>query len=232
MVQAVALVASHSSVKAYNLGLYLGTSGLVLAVVLLLQNSEVLEEALKLHVVSFALRIVSIVAVFCLVGASILLPRRPDVYYNDRIVDRMYTASAYDRLTFSWTMNVLDKAKEKKDLDAVDLPRPDHYTRASDQSATWKSFNFTGPLWKSLLWAYSSILIRQWTLCIIGSSISYLPYWITLQILRRLETKRPGEPFGSNIWFLVIWLGISIIGQAASSNCFPFQLLLIVWLGY
>ena len=224
MAQAVAIVASRSSVTAYNLGLYSASSSIVLFIVLLQQNSQVLIGLVKDHPVSFALRIVSNVAAVFLVAPSMLLPRRPDVYYKNRIIDRMFTNSAYSRFTFSWPINVLDKAREKKDLEAIDLPKPNHHTRAEDQAAAWRRYNLQGPLWKALLWVYAWPIALQWALCTISSVVSFAPYLITLSILRIMETKEPGESLPSSVWFLVVWLGISILAQAVRDSYLHFIL--------
>jgi hypothetical protein len=220
LAQAMALVASRSSVHAYSLGLYMSASSITLAIILLLQDTEILGAVLSRHPLTFALRVASTVASGTLSVASILLPRRPDVFYEDRIVDRMYTVNAYKRMTFSWTDNVLATARKKKDLDASDLPRPDHHSRAKDQSASWKAYNFKGPLWKSIFWAYKYVLAVQWTMCIAGSCLGFAPYWVTLQLLRFLETREKGQSFPVEVWILVIWLGVAIIAQAVRQSLF------------
>lgn len=212
--QSLSLIASHSPTQAYSTGLYLALSAMTATVVLLLQDTAVLGIVLKTHAVSAALRIVVVAATACLMAASLVLPRRPDVFYNGRVVDRESTVNAYLRFTFSWSANVLATAKEKQDLDVTDLPRPSHYTRSADLATLWKSQNYEGPLWKSLLWTYKGPLILQWFLCIVGSALAYLPYWVTLQLLKAFENRKPGQSLGVEVWFLVVWMGFSVVAQS------------------
>jgi hypothetical protein len=214
LTQALAVVASRSSVQAYGLGLSLALSSLALLVVLLLQSMTVLGRMLNHHVLSAALRIVSVAASVSLAAASVSLPRRPDVFFDDRVVDRMRTVNAYSRFTFGWCSNILAIAKKKRDLEATDLSRPDHDSRAKDKAAAWNKMGDKYPLWRSLLWAYKGPLIVQWTMCIFGSLLAYLPQWFTLQILKTLERRIPGERLGDEVWFLVVWMGIATISTA------------------
>ena len=44
---------------------------------------------------------------------------------------------------------------EKNNLDLVDLPRPDHHTRAKETTEDWERRELKGPLWISIISAVS-----------------------------------------------------------------------------
>jgi len=126
--------------------------------------------------------------------------------------------TALSRLTMSWPGNIIATAREKKDLTAQDLDRPDQYTRSREVSKQWAAYNFTGPLWRSILWAYKGSLSFQWFLCITSSALGFLPHLITLQLLRVLEIHQSGEPIDLNTWMLVPLLTVTLITQAVRPN--------------
>ncbi|ROT39327.1 ATP-dependent bile acid permease [Sodiomyces alkalinus F11] len=216
VVQAACIAATHDSVHAYNVGLWAWVSSLVLGLVLLIQGTSVLTRLLPHHPISFALRILTLVAVLGFSATSVSLARRPDVYLDGALVDRMYTVPAYSRFTFSWCDPLIKTAREKKDLEVVDLPRPGHTTRASDISARWKTVNqnANSALWLRVLWFFRWAVLAQWSLALFRSFVSFVPYWVTLQILRALEKRQSGTQLDIETWLLVFWLGFSILADA------------------
>ncbi|KAK1597465.1 ABC transporter [Colletotrichum navitas] len=214
--QAVGIVATNDSVHAYNLGLWLWFSGLVFAAVQVLQDTVVLDHLLEDNPVSFGLKVASLVLTVGIVVTGVALPRRPDVYYNGKVVDRIRTVPAYSRFTWGWGAEIIDLATKKKDLDASDLPKPDHLTRSEDSAAAWKAYNFDSDsnLWWSIIWAYRVPLFIQWSIAISKAFLSFAPSWITLQILEALQRKQHGEDVPMDIWILVFWLGLAILADA------------------
>ncbi|KAK6214962.1 ABC transporter [Colletotrichum tabaci] len=214
--QAVGIVATNDSVHAYNLGLWLWFSGLVSAAVQILQGTAVFDHLLKNNPTSFGLKIASLALTLGLVVTGVALPRRPDVYFEGKAVDRLRTVPAYTRFTWGWCSEILDLATKKKDLDASDLPKPDHWTRSKDSAAAWKSYNFDSDsnLWWSIIWAYRVPLFVQWSIAISKALLSFAPSWITLQILEALERRHPGDELPVDVWILVFWLGLAILADA------------------
>ncbi|KAI3529772.1 ABC transporter [Colletotrichum filicis] len=214
--QAVAIAASNDSVQAYSLGLWLWLSGLIFAGIQILQDTKVFDELLSNNPVSFGLKLANLVLTLGLIVTSVTLPRRPDVYFENRIVDRLRTVPAYSRFTWGWCSGIIDLATKKKDLDASDLPKPDHWTRSEDSAASWKSYNFKpdSSLWWSIIWAYRVPLFVQWSIAISKAFLSLAPSWITLQILETLQRRKPGEDLPADIWILVFWLGLAILADA------------------
>ncbi|KAK2023512.1 ABC transporter [Colletotrichum zoysiae] len=214
--QAVAIVATNDPVHAYNLGLWLWFSGLVFAAAQVLQDTVVFDHLLENNPASFGLKVASLVLTVGLVVTGVALPRRPDVYHNGKVVDRIRTVTAYSRFTWGWGAEIIDLATKKKDLDASDLPKPDHLTRSEDSAAAWKSYNFDSDsnLWWSIVWAYRVPLFIQWSIAISKAFLSFAPSWITLQILEALQRRQPGEQLPMDIWILVFWLGLAILADA------------------
>lgn len=197
-------------------------SGLILSFVVLTQDSQAFDELLELYPLVFGLRVVEIVAILGVSMAGILLPRRPDVYYKDELVDCMYSTSAYGRFTFSWSNNLLALSTKKQTLDLVDIPRPDHNTRSEDVARAWKENGYSSRrLWLSVIRAHAFDFAMQWILTIIGAFLNFAPQWVILQLLRILETQGSDEPRGIDVWIWVLWLGMSIIAQSVCSFSTP-----------
>lgn len=213
--QAIVIASSRNSVQAYGLGICSFFCCLVLFIVTVVQDTPLFAFLLRSYPVLFALRVIELVLVVALAVASLSIPRRPDVFQDgDKLVDRMYTVSAWTRFNFSWPMSILKVAGKKNDLDLADLPRPDQYTRAKETSADWTSRNFTSRLRLSLIKAHGRALALQWFLTLCTAFLNFTPQWVILQILRILESRTPGEPYGSNVWMWVVWLGLSIVAQS------------------
>lgn len=212
----MAIASSRDTVRAYSLGLYAFLSGVVLAVILLVQDSKVAEVLLHKYPLLFALRVTELVAVIGLIFATLKIPRRPDVYHEGRIVDRMYTVEAFSRFQFDWPLDILQKATEKNNLDLDDLPRPDQYTRSKEVSADWKKRGYRSRLHISVIRAHGWKFGLQWLLTLGSSILNFAPQWVILQLLRILENRTPGQTYGVDIWIWVVWLGVAIVSQSVS----------------
>jgi len=160
------------------------------------------------------LRIASIMAAACLMATSLLLPRRPDVFFNGQLVDRMRSVSLYKRLTFGWASHLVASAAKNGDLEMKDLPHLISRMRAATASATWESRPSRCSLFSFILRSYGWHVLRQWTVAITNAAISYLPWWIMLSLLETLESQKPGEPIGKRVWMLLVWLAIAKLANA------------------
>ncbi|KAG8163353.1 hypothetical protein KVR01_006650 [Diaporthe batatas] len=213
--QAVAVASCRKTVQAYNLGLYLFFSCLILFVILLVQGTAVFEQLLAHHPVRFAMRILEILAALGLSVASLCIPRRPEIFDRDgKPIDRMYTSTALDRFTWGWPAYLLKMASKRNRLDLDDLPRPDHFTRASELSADWKRRASKRKLWLAIILAHKMALAKQWLLTLITSFLNFGPQWVILQLLRILEKGGDQENFSLSVYMWVLWLGIVIVAQA------------------
>ncbi|TDZ13595.1 ATP-dependent bile acid permease [Colletotrichum spinosum] len=219
--QASALAATNDSIHAFNLGLLTWFSSLVFSAVQVLQNVQVLNHVLEHNPVSFGLKIAGLAVSVALAASGLFLPRRPDVFFDGRVVDRLNTANAFSRYTWGWCTSLLDTATQKKDLDVTDLPKPDNWTRSGDSAQRWKGYNFKegSSLWWSIIWAYRGPLAVQWSIALSKSFLSLAPSFVTLQILTALEKRRPGDQLPAEVWSLVFWLGLVILADAWVEAC-------------
>lgn len=151
----------------------------------------------------------------CLATANLCVPRRPEVFDQDgKPIDRSYTSTALDRFSWGWATHLLKLAGKQNRLDLDDLPRPDHYTRASELSADWKRRNSKQKLWLAVVLTHKVALARQWVLTLITSFLNFGPQWVILQLLRSLESSGKQENHGLGVWMWVLWLGVVIIAQS------------------
>ncbi|KAK1830843.1 ABC bile acid [Podospora conica] len=223
--QGLAIAASRDSVWAYYQGIRLAVSSIAVASVLLARLNVAPTWYDAAGRTGLVLCAVTTAAAAGLVLASLLLPRRPDVFSNGRLVDRMFTTSAWSRLTFAWATPVMVLATKKGDLDLTDLPRPSHNLRADFQSTQWGARKVKETFFRSLLRIYAWGVVKQWTTAILSITISYAPWWITLRLLESLESRVPGETSGSRIWLFLVWLGLAkILNSLVESYLFWSQI--------
>ncbi|KAJ3577184.1 hypothetical protein NPX13_g3383 [Xylaria arbuscula] len=212
--QAVCIAASRNSVQAYNLGIYSVFSCVTLVAVLAFQDNLIAVRLWKHDGLIFGLRTAEILAIVGLGFASVTLPRRPDVYYEGRLVDQLYTVSAWSRYNYSWASGVLRLATKKKNLDLDDLPRPSQWVRAKDVTAHWESHNFKHSLWVSIILAHKWAFAIQWALTLVCAVLNFAPQWVVLQLLHLLEGRQDTERVGYEGWMWAIWLMVAIIAQS------------------
>ena len=209
--------------QAYDLGIYTFLSSIALSCILLAQDIKLAEKLLHANKLFFALRAVELGIAVLLAISGLAIPRRPDVYVDGELVDRMYTVSAFSRFTWSWPHDILRLATKKKDLDLIDLTRPDHETRAVAVSADWKRKGYKYRLWVSLLLAHKKAFAIQWILTLVTSFLNFAPQWVILQLLRILERRHTGDKIGPEVWIWAVWLGLVIIAQSWV-ECYVFWL--------
>ncbi|KAI0008146.1 putative ATP-binding cassette transporter protein [Xylariaceae sp. FL0662B] len=211
--QAVCIASTRNSVAAYDLGLYSMLSCVILTATLAIQDNKVALRLLRRDAAIFGIRVAEIITVVCLGLASLSIPRRPDVFHDGQRVDRLYTGSAWSRFNWSWPVDELRKAAAKHNLDLVDLPRPDHYTRAREVTADWHRRKLTGPLWISVILAHKSSFFLQWFLTLISAVLNFAPQYCVLQLLRLLERRHGYERLGYQAWVWVVWIAVAILAQ-------------------
>lgn len=216
-IQAISIAALRDSTRAYNQGAFLAVAGLAVGSLLLTQLNAAQTWYGTTGKTALILCIGSATSAGGLVFASVLLPRRPDVFSNGKLVDRMYTVSLFNRLTYGWATTLMLFATKKKDLDLADIPRLNRDLRPSYQSEQWKQRKQES-LYRSLLRIYGWGVFKQFTGASVTAAISYLPWWVTLRLLQALETRRPGQPMEARLWLYLVWLGIANIASSVRTN--------------
>ncbi|PYI34478.1 ABC transporter family protein [Aspergillus indologenus CBS 114.80] len=150
----------------------------------------------------------------CIAAASI--PRRPDVYRNDTLVDRKSSTSLLKRLSFSWLQVSLPPGQ--KHLNVHEIPELEYSNRTSNLSGLMREARATYPsgtsLWKILCICHRKALAFQLCLTLVHAVVSFAPQYAILKILKRLEN----DPNDSWLWLPIIGLGASLIFSALLEN--------------
>ncbi|KAI9171700.1 ATP-dependent bile acid permease [Paramyrothecium foliicola] len=208
LIQAIFLGAIHSSVRAHDLGVWAFASCVATAVAIIPQTFRTAQDAISLGEPILILQFINGGVVILLAVACLLLPRRPDVFFRGRVVDRQWTYSVLSRYTWTWGWSLLDTATKKGDLTGDDIPEPDHTVRSDYLVSSWVKYNFQGPLLSSMIWAYRYSLAFSWSLCVIRVIIGLGPFLTLLRLLRILEHQTPAEANFTQLWPLVLYLGL------------------------
>ncbi|KIX00443.1 uncharacterized protein Z518_10582 [Rhinocladiella mackenziei CBS 650.93] len=210
--QAVAILMTPSSLQRYNLGIFSGGSTLFITIAVAADNISLWQSKINPlpRNAHLTLSIVQFVCGVLLVFASLSIPRRPDVYWNEKLVDRQNTVSVLGKFTFSWPSPILAFAARNKGLDYDDLPEIDHEMRSRELRERFEAVGRKDKLWKTLFWSHKWAFIQQWTLQAICSITNFLPQIALYYILRTLEARDEGENVALQSWLLVIGLGASV----------------------
>ncbi|KAF5629351.1 ATP-dependent bile acid permease [Fusarium sp. NRRL 52700] len=202
---AISLSAHHAPVKVHDLGLWLFGSSLIVATITVPQLIKEAQLFTRVNTVALVLRAVNVGAVVFLCLFSVLLPRRPDVFFKGQKVDEQWTVSAFNRYTWSWVDPLLSFAVKKNDLDASDVPHVDRTLRAADLKEDWLASKPQGSLFRSLFWAYKGSFMVQLSLTVFRNILALLPFWTMLRVINILEQRDVGLSGASNLelWILI-----------------------------
>ncbi len=134
-----------------------------------------------------SLRIAQLALVVLSACASISIPRRPEIFYDGKPVDRMYTVSALGRYSFAWCAHLLRLSRSRNRLNLEDLPKMDHLTRSKDLSKAWAERKHTKKLWIEIFLAHKVPFMIQWALTLVQAFGNFAPQFVTYHILKILE---------------------------------------------
>ena len=167
-------------------------------------------------VAALVLRLVNVAAALCTVFGSILIPRRPEVFFRGQTVDAQWTSSILSRYTWTWPRPIMDLASKQGDLDEKDIPQPDHTIRASEVLRDWHAYGYKGKLQWAILYAYKGRLALQWAVTVARCILGVGPFWTMLQLLTLLQERGGGGSPSRTLWGLVILLGVfSLVEQVS-----------------
>ncbi|RAL03221.1 ABC transporter family protein [Aspergillus ibericus CBS 121593] len=150
----------------------------------------------------------------CMAGIS--LPRRPDVFHNGTVVDRRASTSLLNQLFFGWVGELLS-AGQKYELEICHLPELEHSSRSPHLFSALSQARMassTPSLWKALVRSHRKTLLIQLILTMLNASMSFVPQFCVLAILKRLEND-PSDP---GLWLFVPALGASTMVSALLEN--------------
>ncbi|KXG53717.1 ABC transporter, integral membrane type 1 [Penicillium griseofulvum] len=140
-------------------------------------------------------------AIFCT-----LLPRRPDVYHDDKLVEQELSVSLFSRFTFSWANRLLNHAVKHKTMELEDLPKLIAANRADALREKFEMVRKNRKLWKAIILAHWKSLVIQGMLSLLICFLSFGPQVALFQILKTLELR--DTPYwnvgASYIWVLAL----------------------------
>ncbi|KAI5803779.1 hypothetical protein EDC01DRAFT_775254 [Geopyxis carbonaria] len=139
--------------------------------------------------------------------ASLLLPRRPAVFFNSHEVDARRTTTLLSRYTFAWAGSILSKAVRQGRLDERDIPVLNRRLRAEQLLAEFEAIEKSPRLFVQVLRAHKGAFVRQYFAIFVGITLTFTPPLVIAQILRTLEARDRGEQVGWEGWAWVAALG-------------------------
>lgn len=136
-----------------------------------------------------------------------MIPRRPDVFHEGKVVDQQDTVSVLGRFTFSWVNGLLRFTMAKKGLDIDDLPALPCSVRPETLHGRFEQVRRGIPLWRALIIAHWKPFVLQTTLALVSCALSFGPQVALLGILKSLENRQSGSWDISRSWLWVSALG-------------------------
>ncbi|EGX92727.1 ABC bile acid transporter, putative [Cordyceps militaris CM01] len=213
LLQATCMCAHHNFIKVYDIGLGIFLGSLVNIIVGTVQANHVGQYQSLHSDITLILRICTLASAGLLAIASTLIPRRPDVFYNDEPVDRNFSVHALSRFTWGWGRKTLDLGGKKGDLKQTDVPRPPSYARSKNLVEAWESFKFGAGLLRNLIRVYGWRFAVQWTGTLFRVAVGMIPYIILLRLIQKLENTPRDEMKFADFWPHVVGLGLCGISE-------------------
>ncbi|KAJ5696619.1 hypothetical protein N7536_007031 [Penicillium majusculum] len=151
----------------------------------------------------------------------VLLPRRPDVYHEDKLVEREFSVSLLSRFTFSWANGLLNYAVEHKTMDLDDIPKLTASNRAGFLREKFEIARQDRKLWLAIVFAHLGPLIAQTILSLLICFLSFGPQVALFQILKTLELRgTPDWNIGASyVWVLALG-GLLLLASTVESWLF------------
>ncbi|KAJ4165019.1 hypothetical protein LMH87_006668 [Akanthomyces muscarius] len=208
LLQAACMSAHHNFIKVYDLGLGIFLASLVNIIVGAAETNHVGQYQSLQHDITLILRICTIASAGLLAISSTLIPRRPDVFYNNEPIDRNFSVNALSRFTWGWGRKTLDLGGKKGDLKQTDVPRPPSYARSKVLVEAWESFKFGAGLLRNLIRVYGWRFAIQWTGTLFRVAVGMIPYIILLRLIQKLETTPKDEMRFGDFWLHIVGLGL------------------------
>jgi hypothetical protein len=130
--------------------------------------------------------VVQVVACVSIGVALLSMPRLPNVFYNDREVDRENRASLLAKFTFNWSGSW---QKQTGAIDLKDIPSVSYSTRAETISNRYHTTANGSRLWIKLLRFHFWAFVQQWVLIALKAVISFSAQICLHTLLQSLEQK-------------------------------------------
>ncbi|KAF2501023.1 ATP-dependent bile acid permease [Lophium mytilinum] len=204
--QAVAIALTREPVKRYRFA-FLGAleQAVLLSIIFLrydIWNMSYQKQQLLLANVA----LLALGLVVCLT-----FPRRPDVFHEGKIVDRQWTVSALNHMTFSWVNSLLASIVSHQSLTVDDLPTMDHNTRARELHDSFNEKKRTAKLAKLVIMAHGRAILWQHMITTILAVVEFMPQIALYKLLRALEVQPPGAAASASSLSWAVGLGFCLL---------------------
>ncbi|KAL4947511.1 P-loop containing nucleoside triphosphate hydrolase protein [Aspergillus filifer] len=207
--QPASIVAERSCVKKYYLGITSFWASLLAILTIVSQalllwsyGSEITVNSAFTALLSTQVGLASVRAL-----VSILIPRRPNVYFEGHIVDQEFSVSAYSRFTYGWATELLRFTARNKGLSIDDLPKLPFAARADTVHAGLEEQRGR-KLWVALARRHARALIIQGLLSLMVCIIGFGPQVALYKILQTLEDRSVLSSDATEAWLWVGGLGM------------------------
>lgn len=218
MLQSMTLFTEPSAPRRFGLALRGSLNSVNVACAVLFARYNDLSQWSQLLQEERILIIIELVSAALAGAHGLLLPRRPEVFWNGVVVDRQATSSVFGLLFFSWSQSSLHVLSKATAPMICCLPELNCRTRALHLLQQFRQHdtlqNNPYPLWRKLSVVYSRKLTLQLSLTILGSIISFAPQLMLLGILRAMERDTDSENRLTTTTPWILGLGASVIISA------------------
>ncbi|ESZ97863.1 hypothetical protein SBOR_1739 [Sclerotinia borealis F-4128] len=204
MIQVFAVCYTKDTIVSYTQGTYTAASCIAFLCLTILGDEKTLRSSWS---ISTVLSVAQIITLLALGIASTSIPRRPQVFYNGRLVLNEFNVSFLNRFTFSSVEYLLRWAKQHNDLNMDELPTMNYSKRSKTLSLAWAAKNSTGRLWARLLKVYTWPLALQIILGLIHAFLAIGPQLAIYKILKAMEFGQTGRQLG----FYILAFGLTTI---------------------
>ena len=220
--QSISVWIDPSPTRRYRQGVWAAWSSLIIALCLVLTNIYTRDYEYPDEVM-VSLLATQMCLLLLAIAAFVSIQRRPQVYYEGRLVDSQMTASFISMLTFSWPNFLIDISQKRK-LEYEDLPFLAKIWRTESLSDRYSKARKFNKLWKTIVVNFRWAFAKQWSLTTFMSFVEFVPQIAMLNLLRILE-QRDEQPLPGVIWLWVAILGIAMLVVTQTSA----QLFFITW---
>ncbi|PLB48636.1 P-loop containing nucleoside triphosphate hydrolase protein [Aspergillus steynii IBT 23096] len=212
-IQSTAFFIERSTVERYTLGLHafwassltLVISGLNIFIPWCYGNDVNIGRASTGLLISQAA--VAVIRGLC----CVLIPRRPNVYYDGQMVDQEFTVSAFNRFTYTYVSSLLHYTGQNKNLDVDSLPKLPFAARAQILHARLEQTRGTLKLWKTLVMGNVRPLVLQTILSVVTCVLGFGPQVALYGILTSLEGRSTESGPVTAAWLWVLTLGFMLV---------------------
>ncbi|KAF2422732.1 putative ABC bile acid transporter [Tothia fuscella] len=213
LVQMVDIIIDKCTVTTFQKALATAATSNTLAIVIWTNHSDALFNP---RLIEFASILSSFLAAFFSAFFCSSMPRRPDVYYRGKLVERQYTVSLLQRLTFSWISPLFKLTKAQHGLHLTDLPILDHSNRAENLASLYNRDHHSQALLHFLLRESTWPFVNQNLLTILQSICIVVPQIALFFLLKSLEAPNSEGTYSTGR--CVLLLGISMLVQSFLST--------------